>query len=56
LGVAPTGRKVHFETVDAMRVHNGKITEHLGFATLLCLLEQLGASPLPTQASMSAKR
>ena len=27
LGVAPTSRKVHFEAVDAMRVHNGKITE-----------------------------
>jgi steroid delta-isomerase-like uncharacterized protein len=25
LGIAPTGRKIHFETVDAMRVHNGKI-------------------------------
>jgi predicted ester cyclase len=22
LGVAPTGRKIHFETLDAMRVHN----------------------------------
>src|SRR5713101_5131120 len=30
LGVAPTGRKVHVETVDAMRVHDGKITEHVG--------------------------
>ena len=28
LGVAPTGRKIRFETVDAMRVHKGKITEH----------------------------
>ena len=27
LGVAPTGRKIHFEAVDAMRVHEGKITE-----------------------------
>ena len=24
LGVAPTGRLIHFETVDAMRVHNGR--------------------------------
>ena len=27
LGVAPTGRKIQFETVDVMRVRNGKITE-----------------------------
>jgi steroid delta-isomerase-like uncharacterized protein len=51
LGVAPTGRKIHFETVDAMRVHNGKITEHWGFANLLSLLQQLGASPLGTHVA-----
>ncbi len=45
LGVAPTGRKIHFETVDAMRVHNGKITEHWGVANLLSLMQQLGAWP-----------
>jgi len=45
VGVAPTGRKIHFETVDAMRVHNGKITEHWGVANLLSLMQQLGAWP-----------
>jgi steroid delta-isomerase-like uncharacterized protein len=45
LGVAPTGRKIQFETVDAMRVHNGKITEHWGVANLLSLMQQLGAWP-----------
>ena len=30
LGMAPTGRLIHFETVDAMRVDNGKIIEHGG--------------------------
>jgi steroid delta-isomerase-like uncharacterized protein len=45
LGVAPTGRKIHFETVDAMRVHNGKITEHWGVANLFSLIQQLGAWP-----------
>jgi predicted ester cyclase len=29
-GLAPTGRRIHFETVDVMRVHNGKITDHWG--------------------------
>jgi steroid delta-isomerase-like uncharacterized protein len=48
LGVAPTGRKIHFETVDAMRVHEGKITEHWGFANILFLMQQLGAGPAQT--------
>ena len=43
LGVAPTGRLIHFETVDAMRVHNGKIIEHWGVANLFSLIQQLGA-------------
>jgi len=42
LGVAATGREVQFETVDAMRVHNGKITEHWGVANLYSLMKQLG--------------
>jgi steroid delta-isomerase-like uncharacterized protein len=50
LGVAPTGRKIHFETVDVMRVRNGKITEHWGVANLFSLMQQLGASPTTTQA------
>ena len=32
-GIAPTGRKIQFETVDAMRVRNGQITEHWGSKT-----------------------
>jgi predicted ester cyclase len=45
LGVAPTGRKIQFETVDVMRVRNGKITKHRGVANLLSLMQQLGAWP-----------
>jgi steroid delta-isomerase-like uncharacterized protein len=45
LGVAPTGRKIHFEALDAMRVHEGKITEHWGAANLYSLLQQLGVLP-----------
>lgn len=48
LGVAPTGRKISFETVDAMRVRNGQIVEHWGVANLYKVLEQLGALPVPT--------
>jgi len=44
-GVPATGRKIHFETVDAMRVVDGRITEHWGVANLFSLLEQIGAWP-----------
>ena len=43
LDVAPTGRKIHFETVDVMRVLNGKITDHWGVANLFSVMQQLGA-------------
>ena len=43
LGVAPTGRKISFDTVDVMRVQNGRITEHWGVAHLYSLMQQLGA-------------
>jgi steroid delta-isomerase-like uncharacterized protein len=43
LGVAPTGREIQFETVDVMRVRNGKIAEHWGVANLFSLMQQLGA-------------
>ena len=45
LGVAPTGRTIQFETVDVMRVRNGKIAEHWGVANLFSLMQQLGAWP-----------
>jgi hypothetical protein len=54
LGVAPTGRKIHFEAVDAMRVHEGKITEHWGAANLFSLMQQLGALPSAAQAGAAA--
>jgi predicted ester cyclase len=42
LGIAPTHRKIHFETVDVMRVRNGKITDHWGAGNLLSLMQQIG--------------
>lgn len=42
MGIAPTGRAVEFETVDAMRVRAGRIVEHWGVANLLSLMQQLG--------------
>jgi steroid delta-isomerase-like uncharacterized protein len=45
-GMTPTGRKIQFETVDVMRVRDGKITEHWGVANLFSLMQQLGAFPV----------
>jgi predicted ester cyclase len=50
--VAPTGRAIQFETVDVMRVRDGKIAEHWGVANLFSLMQQLGAWP-PTAAPRS---
>ena len=40
LGIAPSGRIIQFETVDAMRVRDGKITDHWGVANLYSVLQQ----------------
>ena len=53
LGVAPTGRKIQFETVDVMRVRNGRIAEHWGVANLFSLMQQLGAGPAAAQGTRS---
>jgi steroid delta-isomerase-like uncharacterized protein len=45
LGIAPTGKTVAFETVDAMRVRDGKITDHWGVANLYSVLQQLEQLP-----------
>jgi steroid delta-isomerase-like uncharacterized protein len=42
LGVASTHRKIQFETVDVMRVQNGKITDHWEVGNLLSLMRQIG--------------
>jgi steroid delta-isomerase-like uncharacterized protein len=44
-GIAPTGREIQFETVDAMRIRDGQITDHWGVANLFSLMAQLGALP-----------
>jgi steroid delta-isomerase-like uncharacterized protein len=42
LGIAPTHRRIHYESVDVMRVQNGKITDHWGVGNLLSLMQQIG--------------
>jgi steroid delta-isomerase-like uncharacterized protein len=43
LGIAATGRTVRFDTVDAMRVRDGRIVEHWGVADLYGVVGQLSA-------------
>ncbi len=49
LGIAPTHRKIQFETVDVMRVQNGKITDHWGVGNLLSLMRQIGGWTPPQE-------
>ena len=42
LGVEPTGRTVEFETVDVIKVVNGKITDHWGVGNLLKIDDATG--------------
>jgi len=53
LGVAPTHRKIYFESVDVMRVRNGKITDHWGVGNFFSLMQQLGALPVTTDGNGS---
>ena len=54
-GIPPTGRRIQFETVDVMRVRNGKIAEHWGVANLFSLMQQLGAIPATPLAEPRGK-
>ena len=42
LGVAGTGKTIHFDTLDVFRVRDGRLTDHWGIADLLGVLIQLG--------------
>jgi len=56
LGVPPTHRKVHFESVDVMRVRNGQITDHWGVGNLLSLIQQIGGWTPPSAATEETQR
>ncbi|HKW34865.1 MAG TPA: ester cyclase [Candidatus Acidoferrum sp.] len=55
LGIAPTHRQIHFESVDVMRVQNGKITDHWGVGNLLSLMQQIGGWIPPVDARLTSK-
>jgi predicted ester cyclase len=47
MGVAPTGNTVEFETIDIVRVVDGKCAEHWGVTDVMALMQQVGAVPAP---------
>ena len=53
LGIAPTHHKIHFESVDVMRVQNGKITDLWGVGNLLSLMQQIGGWAPPPSAEIA---
>ena len=56
LGVAPTHRKIHFESVDVMRVQNGRITDHWGVGNLLSLMQQIGGWTPPQSVEVNSRK
>ena len=51
MGHAPTGRWMHTDVFDALRVENHRIVEHWGVPDRLGTLFQLGLANPPTRAS-----
>ena len=50
MGIAPTGKRVVFEGISAVRIREGKIVEYRGMPDMLGLLQQIGAVPALEQA------
>jgi steroid delta-isomerase-like uncharacterized protein len=45
MGVAATNRSVEIESIDIIRVEDGKVAEHWGVTDTMSLMQQLGALP-----------
>ena len=45
LGVAATDKAVEIESIDIIRVADGKVAEHWGVTDVMSLMQQLGAIP-----------
>lgn len=53
MGIAPTGREVHFMLLWIERIVDGKVIQHWALPDFLSLFQQIGASIQPTNASSS---
>ena len=47
MGVAATGKTVEINSIDIIRVEDGKVAEHWGITDTMGLMQQLGAIPGP---------
>jgi steroid delta-isomerase-like uncharacterized protein len=45
MGVAPSGNRVDIETIDIVRIADGKCVEHWGVTDNMGLMQQIGAIP-----------
>lgn len=45
MGVAATGKTVEFESIDIIRIEEGRVAEHWGVTDVMSLMQQLGAVP-----------
>jgi predicted GIY-YIG superfamily endonuclease/predicted ester cyclase len=45
MGLPPTNNSVEFESMDIIRVRDGKVAEHWGVTDVMALMQQLGAVP-----------
>jgi steroid delta-isomerase-like uncharacterized protein len=45
MGVPPTDKPVEFESLDIIRVEDGKVAEHWGVTDVAALMQQIGAIP-----------
>jgi steroid delta-isomerase-like uncharacterized protein len=50
MGVPATETAVEIETIDIIRIEDGKCAEHWGVTDNMALMQQLGAIPEPAQA------
>ena len=45
MGVTPTDKTVEIESIDFIRIDDGKVAEHWGLTDTMSLMQQLGALP-----------
>ena len=45
MGVPATGKTVEFESIDIIRIEDGKVAEHWGVTDVMSLMQELGAVP-----------
>ena len=45
MGVAATGKTVEVESIDIIRLEDGRVNEHWGVTDTMSLMQQIGAIP-----------